>query len=97
MITKLITEETKDEANPDTSFSVYVAPPVSTFRIGLIKLSVSDVTIPEKAPPMITPIAMSMTFPRNDLIKEYVLPVRHIFLMFPQLPECHRTGCSHIQ
>ena len=65
MITKLITDETKDEANPDTSFSVYVAPPVSTFRIGLIKLSVSDVTIPEKAPPMITPIAMSMTLPRN--------------------------------
>ena len=41
------------------------APCVSSDKIGLIKLSVSEVTIPENAPPMSTPTAMSITFPRN--------------------------------
>ena len=65
IIMKLTTEEMKEDANPDTSWSEYVAPPVSTLRTGLMKLSVKEVTIPEKAPPIITPIAMSMTLPRR--------------------------------
>ena len=65
IIMKLTTEEMKEDANPDTSWSEYVAPPVSTLRIGLMKLSVKEVTIPEKAPPIITSIAMSMTLPRR--------------------------------
>ena len=48
MMRKFTTDEMNEDANPDTSWSVYVAPPVSTLRIGLIKLSVKEVTIPEK-------------------------------------------------
>ena len=45
---KFTMDAMNEDANPDTSWSVYVAPPVSTLRIGLIKLSVKEVTIPEK-------------------------------------------------
>ena len=48
IIIKLTTDETNEDAKPATSDTEYDAPPVRTFRIGLIKLSVSDVTIPEK-------------------------------------------------
>lgn len=65
MMMKFTTDAMNEDANPDTSWSVYVAPPVSTLRIGLMKLSVKEVTIPEKAPPIITPTAMSMTLPRR--------------------------------
>lgn len=50
MIMKFTTDEMNEDANPDTFWRVYVAPPVSTLRIGLMKLSVREVTIPEKAP-----------------------------------------------
>ena len=46
-------------------FCLFYTSPVSTFKIDVIKLSVKDVTIPENAPPMITPIAISITFPRR--------------------------------
>ena len=51
MIIKFTTDARNEDANPATSDKEYVAPPVRTFRIGFMKLSVSDVTIPEKAPP----------------------------------------------
>ena len=62
---KFTADARNEDANPATSDKEYVAPPVRTFRIGFMKLSVSDVTIPEKAPPIITPTAISMTFPRS--------------------------------
>ena len=65
MMMKFTTDAMNEDANPDTSWSVYVAPPVSTLRIGLMKLSVKEVTIPEKALPIMTPTAMSMTLPRR--------------------------------
>ena len=63
---KLITtEEMNADANPAISSKEYIFPPVTKFRIGLIKLSVREVTILVKAPPMITPTAMSSAFPRR--------------------------------
>ena len=69
----------KLDAKLATSCKVYVAPPVTRFKIGLIKLSVREVTIPENALPMITPTAMSITFPRsakvlNSCINFFIAP-----------------------
>ena len=63
MIRKLTSDERNAEAKPATSCNVYVCPPVTRFKIGLIKLSVNEVTIPEKALPMITPTACPSCFP----------------------------------
>ena len=38
---------------------------MSGYLTGLIKLSVKEVTIPENAPPIMTPTAISITFPRS--------------------------------
>jgi len=62
---KLITAEIKEEINPAISDQEYnpLCAPVTRFKIGLMKLSVRDVTIAVKAEPIITPIAKSSTFP----------------------------------
>lgn len=49
MMIKFTAVARNEDANPATSDKEYVAPPVRTFRIGFMKLSVSDVTIPGKS------------------------------------------------
>lgn len=68
MIRKFTTEDPNADAYPEISSNVYFSCH-NQFYDWLKKLSVSDVTIPEKAPPINTPTAISITLPRsaNDL------------------------------
>lgn len=62
---KLRTELPKLLANLAMSATVYCAAPVMALMTGLMKFSVSEVMMPEKAAPISTPMAMSMTLPRS--------------------------------
>ena len=65
MMRKFTTAERKAEPKPATSSMVYRCPFMITLRMGWMKLSVRAETMPEKAPPMSTPMAMSITLPRR--------------------------------
>ena len=58
-------EAAKLEPKVAASCRVYRAAPVSRLMMGLMKLSVREVTMPEKALPIMTPTAMSITLPRR--------------------------------
>ena len=64
-IRKLTTDAAKLEPKAAASCRVYRAAPVSRLMMGLMKLSVREVTMPEKALPIMTPTAMSITLPRR--------------------------------
>lgn len=50
IIKKFTNDERNAEAKLAISCNVYIFPPVTKFKIGLIKLSVKEVTMPVKAP-----------------------------------------------
>ena len=69
---------------------------MAKFRIGLMQLSVSEVTMLVNAPPMIIPIAMSMTFPRRanalNSAKNFLITFSFLFPLQYQIPHVLRIS-----